>query len=160
MISIFCDGGCIVKNPSIYGGTWCYVLVEDNKSISTASGIILPNDVGLPAITNNLSELFAALKGLAAAPTGWQGALYTDSLITLRRITTGEKFNGIPQKLREKTLELRRGRKWQGILLSGHPTKAQLEIGIGRKGRPVSKWNVYCDQECKRLATEFMKGFK
>ena len=52
------------------------------------------------------------------------------------------------------------GRNWEQIryvLLSGHPTKAQLALGIGKGGRPVSEHNVWCDHECGRRAKGFME---
>jgi hypothetical protein len=98
------------------------------------------------------------------------GTLYTDSQVTLRRLTNGTGFAGIPNYLREHVLELRRNRKWQVKLLAGHPTKRDLARGYKIKNRksaktgkikerqvPVSKWNVHCDKQCRKMAREFME---
>ncbi len=159
--SLFVDGGVIGANPSKLGGTWSWCLVQDGVIREQDSGLISCEDLEIKTISNNYTELFAALKGIASVTTWncrWDGTVYTDSLITLRRITNGLKFNGIPNSMRLEALHLRRFRRWKVVLIAGHPTKAELESGVARRnGNPVSKWNVFCDEECKRLAAEFMQ---
>jgi len=158
MEGIWCDGGCVGRNPSKWAGTWAFVHVFDGKVIGKESGIVLPKEVKLPKITNNLTELYAAMKALAYLGTAdWTGRIYTDSQVTLHRITTGTKFAGIPDWMVDNILNMRRHRKWSAKLVGGHPTKRELIAGFNRRGKPVSKWNVACDVECQRLARKFLE---
>ena len=150
--SIFSDGGCSFSNPSKIGGTWCWALVENNQVKKSSSGIITPNDLDLPTITNNVSELYAAYQAISSLPPDWYGTLYTDSSVTLHRFTHGHSFNGIPDWLKEEVLKLRKDKNWNVTLVAGHPTKAELLQGFrSRNGLPVSVWNKWCDEECTRL---------
>jgi ribonuclease HI len=153
---LYCDGGVIGRNPSPLGGTWVWCLVLDGEIIECNGGVI----ANRPVTTNNFTELYAALKALQALHP-FDGTLWTDSRITLGRLTTGKSFEGIPNYLRQAALEFRRNREWDVKLLAGHPTKQDLKKGyrIKRSGRhhPVSEWNVWCDNECKRLAKDFME---
>ena len=158
---LFTDGGCAGPNPSKIAGTWAFVRVDKStdKILEKRSGIITPKRVQLPAITNNLSELYAAWKALKSLPVDWDGKIYTDSQVTLWRITDGLKFAGIPSWIETEVRQLRQNRQWTAKLLSGHPTKEDLRIGRSKRtGRPVNKWNVFCDDECNRLARQFMEG--
>ncbi len=157
MTELYTDGGVIQKNPSPYGGTWAWCLVEDNSIVHQDSGIIQPIDLGLEKISNNVSELYAAMRGLSFLPTEWNGTIHIDSEVTLWRITTSNSFNNVPIFIRDKVLELRAGKFWKVILLGGHPTKAELKQGYRKRNNlPVSKWNQWCDQECTRLAEQFL----
>ncbi len=154
---LWCDGGVILVNPSPNGGTWAWVFLRNGQRAQHGSGLILPELFGIPKITNNLSELYAAVRALEFAGAGWPGTLWTDSLITLRRLTTSSRFRGIPQWLRLRVLDLRRGRKYDVQLCGGHPTKKDLRHGmLARNGLPCSQWNDWCDRECTRLAGEFL----
>jgi ribonuclease HI len=88
---VYCDGGVIGSNPSAMGGTWAFVLVfseiinlvtkiEVPYSIES-SGVITPADVDLPSVSNNVSEIVAALNALEILPADWAGTLYSDSLV-------------------------------------------------------------------------------
>ncbi len=160
---LWVDGGVIGSNPSKTGGTWAICITCRGKFVRHWSGTVTPEEFGIETISNNLTELLAAVKGLSQMAPDWDGTIYTDSKITLLRITNSTKFNGIPNSLRLETLNLRRGRKWQARLVAGHPTLKELESGVAkRNGLPVSPFNVWCDQECQRLAREFLaaKGLK
>lgn len=162
MNDLFCDGGVILTNPSSYGGSYAWVLIENDQIIKEGNGIVLPTDVGLPVITNNLMELQAALSGISQMEKGWEGTLWTDSQVTFFRLGSSESFGGIPAKMRAQCLELRRARRWQVKLLKGHPTQVMLNKGyvtnhLG-KHIPVNKWNVYCDEKCQQLAKEFLEN--
>lgn len=156
MTDLFVDGGVIKSNPSKLGGTWAYFLIENETIIKQGSGIVTPKDVGLPKVSNNLTELLAAIRGLEAVPDGWDGTIHTDSMVTWYRITNGNSFNGIPKWLIDLTVKLRRNRKWIAKLVKGHPSKKELEQGfhVHKNGTKsiVSKWNCACDVECTRLA--------
>ena len=157
MLNLYADGGVIKINPSPFGGTFAWCLVENERIIRHDSGVVEPLDIGLPAISNNLTELLAVLMALTANPD-FTGTLWTDSLVTLNRITTGKAFKNIPNSMRLKALEIRRDRKWQAHLLKGHPSKSELARGMSKNGYSVSKFNVWCDKKCGELATNFLKG--
>jgi hypothetical protein len=38
--------------------------------------------------------------------------------------------------------------------VDGHPTASQLKLGIGKRGNPVSKWNVMADELCNKASME------
>ena len=158
---IYVDGGVIGRNPSALGGTWAWVWVDKkDRELRHDSGIITPKQAKLDKITNNYTELYAALEGLASVGNYWDGIIYTDSLITLRRITYSMSFKNIPNSLKEKALELRKDREWDCILVKGHPTKKDLLRGTCPKGTLVSRWNVFCDRKCKHLAREFKENLE
>lgn len=164
-LDLYADGGVIGRNPSPWGGTFAALLVDPFANdgaggiLTLTSGIVTPADAGsgIAAITNNYTELLAAVRALDLAPSGWRGTLYTDSWVTLCRIVRPRAgFAGIPDALQAelRAVKARAGR-FDVILLDGHPTLAQLAAGVGKRGNPVSKWNVECDRECGRLAAEW-----
>ncbi len=156
---LYCDGGVIGRNPSLIGGTWAYCLVVDGEIVRSDCGYVSVKDTEPHPghVTNNLTELVAAVKALEAVGKGWDGTIHTDSSITMTRIKESTKFANIPQWLRLKALEVRRGRKYKVVLLAGHPSRSELIKGVAeRNGNPVSKFNVWCDNECKRLSREFI----
>jgi ribonuclease HI len=158
---LFTDGGIRGCNPSPLGGSWCWVLVAGGLPVREASGFVTPADVGLPTVTNNVTELLAAIRALEAAPDGWSGTLYTDSKITLYRVDQRRKgqkparMAGVPAWMRDalQTAKSRLG-AYRVSLLGGHPTAHELNRGCREDGLPVSMWNVHCDRVCRRLAEE------
>ena len=165
MIDLYADGGVIGRNPSVVGGTWAFCLVDmDLFGIRTIeqSGVITPDEAGLPEITNNLTEMLAVVRGLQALPDDWIGTVNSDSQITLGRLFDGWKWKGIPPWLHaEFQKERARLAKWDWLyhrLLQGHPTKAELAAGMGKRGYPVSEHNQWCDWACGEAAAEFVRG--
>lgn len=157
--ALYTDGGVIGPNPSSLGGTWCWCLVNREDEMMTSSmGIVEPADIGLPQVTNNLTELYAALRALKSVPKDWSGTVYTDSKITMHRLLNSISFNGIPEWLSEDVMEIRRFGKYRVVLLGGHPTKAELERGRRKDGALVSIHNVFCDLACQRLAKQFKEN--
>lgn len=153
MNHLYTDGGCIQKNPSPYGGTWAWCLVEENHSggrlITHQSGTVLPGWYGCPVLTNNQTELLAAVMGLEAVKDSV--ILCTDSLITKCRIKHGNpSWKGVPKELVERARAVRHLAA-AVELLAGHPTKKQLLNG-SKNGVRVSRWNRYCDELCKAEA--------
>ena len=148
---IYTDGGVISKNPSPIGGTWAWCWVRKGKCVYYKSGVILAHEYR--TISNNFTELVAAVKAIESVPRDWNGVLYTDSAVTKARMTTGTRFEGVPNELRLNVLKLRRGRKWTVQLVAGHPTKKHLREGH-KNGAPVSKHNVFCDYLCGSRARE------
>ncbi len=120
---LFCDGGCIGRNPSTIGGTWAWCLISpQDELLEQSSGIITPEKAKMPKITNNLTELLAAVEALSSVVSQWDGTIYTDSKVTYHRLHGSSAFTGIPLWLRQKTENLRRGRRWKVQLLGGHPS--------------------------------------
>ncbi len=153
---LYCDGGIVNSNPSKKGGTWCWCSVDEKgERLDFKSGVITPLDIEKEVVSNNDSELFAALKALESAPEGWAGTLVTDSMVTKNRLSNSQAFKGCPPWMQKKAREVRANRKWNIEMVAGHPTQKQLEQGWKVKRgtkKPVSAWNVFCDRECCRLA--------
>ena len=168
---LFADGGVLVKNPSLYGGTWAWVLVEDKKIVRSGSGLIYPQDYVLKAISNNFTELLACVEGLEAMAKDWRGTLWTDSLVTVKRLRNGfSESHTVPQDLINRTRNALVRLKWSDIWMTptkekkirimhlmGHPTKVELKSGRSKGGLPVSKWNVLVDKTCGQLARVYLR---
>lgn len=162
IVQVFCDGGVITANPSVLGGTWAWVQVGlTGERIKHDSGVVVPSQVGLPKITNNLTELLAVLEAVAHLPDGWRGEILTDSQVTLRRIDRSRNpaMNGIPEKMVKRVREMKARLGVYGVtLLAGHPTQDDLKRGRKQKGawsHPVSAHNVYCDWLCNQQSIGF-----
>jgi ribonuclease HI len=160
--ALFCDGGVIGPNPSAIGGTWAWCLV-DEQGLRTheASGVLLQGDVGLPTVTNNVTELYALILGCEALPAGWRGTICSDSWISLQRVFRGAKLNHVPLWLCQRLGALLKSGRLTDCtyeLLDGHPTRAELERGVGKRGHPVSEFNVWCDSACTKRAREVQHG--
>jgi len=156
---LFCDGGVVEKNPSVIGGTYAFCLIEDERSLIDGYYFRSCNSLKLSEVTNNITEMMALVKGLQYLPPGWEGTICSDSMITLGRAFDGWKCKNLPRWLISR-LEFEKNRlvNWKNIkhiLHAGHPTKAQLEAGVGRHGLPVSKWNVWCDKHCALAYEEY-----
>lgn len=159
---LYCDGGVISKNPSPIGGTWAFCLVGEKGLEWISSGYITPDEINSPTVTNNQTEMLALVHGLHALPDDFKGTIFSDSKVTLGRAFLGYKWENIPEWLHNefreesKRLHLHDPKKIKWTLLAGHPTKAQLQSGIGRHGLPVSEYNVRCDEMCKIEAEQFL----
>lgn len=157
--AIFADGGCISRNPSPYGATWAFVHVDDaGRKTLERSGIYSQwPDTG--EYTNNFAEFLAVVEALEHLPAGWRGDVCSDSAVTLGRFFEGWKLTGIPPWLARRGINARNRLDWtacRAVLLDGHPTKAQLAAGVGKRGNPVSAWNVRCDELCGQQAVGFL----
>lgn len=153
-VSIYCDGGLIGSNPSTVGGTWAWIALDvAGERQAMSSGIYLGH------ATNNMMEVLATLQALEAVPAGWSGTIYTDSEIAAGRLTRGWPLNGCPPTWEERRKQaLRRVGEFHVVLVAGHPTGEDLQKGVSaRNGRPVSRWNVFVDAECQRLAREYLQ---
>jgi ribonuclease HI len=154
---LYVDGGVVGVNPSYIGGTYAWRQVVDGEVIAEGSHFISATDARVQAVTNNQTEMLAMIKGLESLPDDWQGNVLSDSRITLGRVFLGWKWSNMPswvhrrfQAVRARLLHFD---TLEHTLLAGHPTKAQLEAGVGKRGHPVSIHNVWCDEAC-RLAGE------
>lgn len=164
MISLYVDGGLIGPNGKALGGTWALRVVEERPPlpdlvICEDSGIIL--DGGGCKITNNVTEMLAMVRGLQALGPDFSGRVCSDSMITLGRAFKGWRWTNIPAWMMRQYEAARRALvNWdrlEAVLLAGHPTRAQLESGIGHSGLPVSIHNVWCDQACSAQARKHLE---
>lgn len=158
-VDAFSDGGVMGRNPSAEGGTWAWCHVLDGREVRHGKGAVTPAEIGLGRVTNNFTELLAAVLCLEALPDGWAGTLFTDSFVTLVRVhprTKKVRFNGIPEGLveRAKLQKVRLG-AYKVVLLGGHPSREELAAGCRKDGKRVSRWNVLCDERCKSMAARF-----
>lgn len=153
IVALYCDGGVVGKNPSEVGGTWAWCGVDASGRRVIERGGFVPARPGRP-VTNNHTEQIAITLALEAMPAGWTGTVYSDSNVALGRVFKGWATNNLPRNISERSAAaLRRLGKVETVLLQGHPTKADLERGVGAKrGYPVSEHNVWCDEECGRQA--------
>lgn len=154
----FADGGCIGPNPSRHGGTWAFRLLRGSEVAEERSGVVTAREAALPAVSNNYTELLACLNALSCLPEGWAGTLYSDSWCTVCRLVNERPgFAGIPTSMvRRVWFERERLGRFKVVLLDGHPTVAQLAVGVGKRGNPVSEHNVACDEVCTALSLTFL----
>lgn len=160
---VYTDGGVIGPNPSPQGGVWAYCWIDHQGQRShRASGLVRPRGIGLPTVTNNVTELLAVLLALEGLPDDWSGIVHTDSFVTLsrfRRDRNSTSFKGIPESLVKRTLRVRRKGQYGMRLVAGHPTSAELARGC-KGNTPTSPHNVWCDRECGRRIAQFRQcGF-
>ena len=160
-IAIYCDGGVIASNPSSIGGTYAVRYIYADGRMEGAGYVLSAKENGGP-VTNNQTEMMAVLAGLQFVPNDWAGTIYSDSAVTLGRIFLGWKWNNIPQFI-HRIFQLQRQRleNWEKIKhvqLDGHPTKAQLVSGIGKRGNPVSEHNVWCDEACRQAGELYLRA--
>jgi ribonuclease HI len=158
IVAVYCDGGCITRNPSPVGVTWAYCYVNAAGERIASAGGIIPAPPDRP-LTNNLAEYAAAIKALEALPARWSGPLYSDSQVTLGRLCWGWATRGLPPGwIGRAQVALARLGPITPVLLQGHPTKDDLQAGVGAKrGLPVSVHNCWCDEECTRQARAYLQ---
>jgi len=159
IISLYCDGGVIASNPSAIGGTYAYKLIFEDGTERGQAAVLTPDLAG-GTVTNNQTEMLALLKGLVELPADFNGTIYSDSQVTLGRVFHGWQWKNIPAWICKLYQEQRaRFTDWDAIgcvLLDGHPTRKQLQNGIGKRGNPVSEHNVWCDQACKEAGESYL----
>jgi len=166
IVSVYADGGVIGSNPSAIGGTYAYRLIEEDEECAhyiDGAFVLTARENGGP-VTNNQTEMMAVLSALELVPDDWAGTLYSDSQVTLGRVFMGWKWANVPQFMHAKYKDLRarltrfEDIKW--VLLDGHPTKAQLQAGKGKRGGPVSEHNVWCDQACTEAGEKYLADYE
>jgi len=167
MSILYADGGVIQKNPSEIGGTWAYIIVDDDDEtiLYRDSGVVTRAEVGVP-VTNNQMEFLALVRGLLGhtSLSAHLTEVRSDSNISLGRLFKGWSITNIPQWMIDEwktALKHYDTKVWTNCLmmkhtlLDGHPTKSQLANGFGKRGHPVSKFNVLCDRMCNEEAQEY-----
>lgn len=153
VVAVYCDGGLVGRNPSDIGGTWAWCGVDkDGNRIVEESGFVAAT--ATRKVTNNHTEQIAICKALEALPDGWSGTVYTDSNCALKRVFRGATTYNLPRNIKARcAAAVRRLGRIEAVLLEGHPSKADLERGYGKKhDLPVSEHNVWCDKACTREA--------
>ena len=164
IIALYADGGVIGPNPSVVGGSWAYCLVGPaGRRLQCDSGVITPEQAGMETITNNLTEQLALVNGLLALPAHWRGTVYSDSQIALYRLFHGWKMTHLPAWLISRGSQALQRVDLANIttvLLNGHPTKAQLAAGVGKRGGPVSIHNKWCDEACTKASKEYRDSLR
>jgi ribonuclease HI len=146
-LTLYSDGGTIVYNPSYYGGTYAFVLVDQNRTpyreVYRQSGIYTPKEMGTLKVTNNQMELLAILLGLQYAQTRRLSVLtvVSDSKITLGRVFQNWSLKNIPPWM----VELKDSLSVQGV------------HGVFKRGHSGHKWNEVCDELCRREEYEFLR---
>lgn len=162
MLTLYTDGGVIRRNPSIFGGTWAWVLVDGEDSVDSGAGVITPQEMGTLSVTNNQTELLAVVKGLGAIYDDEIVQICSDSDVTLGRLFRNSPFVNIPKwmvkKLEQEKRRLQNFSKFTYTLMDGHPTQEQLRTGKGKNGNVTSEWNVRCDQKCQLAAKTFLES--
>lgn len=156
-----CDGGVLGMNPSRYGGMIACRLIEaDGEAVFSLSRLVFPAEIGLPKVTNNVTELMAVLLGMDQLPDHWSGCILTDSQVTYYRIHPRKKskFSGVPVPIIQQ-LDRHKSRlgRYQIELVKGHPQAEDLRRGTDRLGRKVHADQHWCDEECNRLAEAFFQ---
>lgn len=156
IVALYTDGGVIGANPSLIGGTWAWCMVDASGELRRqAVGWLSPAELGAEAVSNNHTELLALVLGLEALDADFAGTVYSDSWVSLQRVFLAARLNNVPSWLVERLQAIQRSGRLASLeytLLDGHPTRAQLDAGIGKRGNPVSKWNVWCDEQCTQMA--------
>lgn len=85
------------------------------------------------------------------------GCVYSDSWVTLQRVFLAARLANVPPWLVQRLQAIQRSGRLEGMtwkLLDGHPTKAQLAAGTGKRGNLVSEHNVWCDRACQAAARQ------
>lgn len=155
--ALYADGGVIQSNPSSIGGTWAWCGVDlAGERFAVSSGVVLATPQE-PEITNNQMEFVAAVRALDSLPDGWIGILASDSQVTIGRLFWGWAMNNLPELWLKRWLQVK-GRlgKVTPLLLKGHPSASELRTGRAANGSPVSVHQVFVDEECQRLAGEYV----
>lgn len=156
-IDLYADGGVVGKNPSQLGGTWAFVVLYSKEGVLVKkffdSGVVTLRSEGVSEITNNYTEFLAVLNGCEHLkrehPENKIVYIHTDSNVTRCRFENEKpKFEGLTQSLVDRMRQVKINSNYIFRLLDGHPNKLQLQNGTGKRGQPVSKWNVFCDLLC------------
>jgi ribonuclease HI len=160
MIDIYMDGGVILRNPSPHGGTWAFVVVKGDRVIKKESGAFFPSSMQSSTVTNNQAELVAAYHALKYLADDEMAHLYSDSEVTLGRLFYGYEMNNVPDWLKDELSAHKKRLQYfstfKHTLLAGHPHRLSLTKGTDKRGRPVSKYNVMCDEMCRMRAEKYI----
>ncbi len=172
---VYADGGMIGPgNPSI-GGTIAYRVVVDGEVVVETARVF---GIG-KEITNNVSEMYAALMGIAAAGSSTilegfpslslaliqsmpEGSvrLVSDSAVALGRLTGWyRKMDGLPEEFVRLVAYARRVLS-AAYQVKGHPSNKRLLEGVSKCGAAVSAHQHWCDVSAKAAGEEYLSKTK
>lgn len=158
---LYTDAGIVIGSPSVWGGSWSWILVNHGAIVSQDSGHLRPSHFGLETVENNLLETFALARGIAAMPNvfGMGGVVYCDNENAIRRQLNPRtaKMKFVPDWLKDQLTTNAQRFKLDIRLLGGHPTKAELAAGKREDGKVVSRWNVLADKMCQAKRDELAR---
>ena len=133
-------------------------MVDDaGQRVYHAAGMVTPDAMRVPAVSNNHTELLALVRGLDYLPDDFTGTVYSDSAVSLQRVFEAARLHNVPAWLVADLQRIQKsGRlaRMRYALLDGHPTRAHLAAGIGKRGHVVSEHNVWCDAQCTAIARQ------
>jgi ribonuclease HI len=155
--NIYCDGG-VFRPRRCEVGSWAWVATDqDDDEVACQYGWMERGSSTPDGVTNNLTELTAAMAALVwmcKATPRWSGRLFSDSQITLGRLSQGWRMKGVPDRWVERVAAvLETVGDVEFVHLKGHPKPADLDAGFmvsPTSGRtyPVSRHQVKCDSLC------------
>jgi ribonuclease HI len=163
---LYADGGVVGRNDGTNaGGVWAFCWVDEHNTRTWEQGGIYP----VAGVGNNTMEYLAIAKALASVADrfpGWSGPVCSDSRNALNAILGNWSCRYVPARWQRRMREvLNTLGDVRGVLLQGHPTREELEVGYGRgrrdannnsrRGLPVSTHNVWCDGHCNGLKASY-----
>lgn len=172
-IWVYADGGMIgPDNPSPIGGTIAYRVVVDGVVVVERAKVF---GVGRE-ITNNVSEMYAALLGIAEAASAVvidgnpalslsliqhmrkeSVHLVSDSGVTLGRLTGAyRKMAGLPEEF-VRLVPHAREALIAAYQVKGHPSNKRLLEGVSKSGAAVSAHQHWCDVSAKEVGEEYLR---
>ncbi len=161
---VVCDGGIARVNPSPDGGMWAFrARGVCGTLVAEAVGVVLPSEIGMTTVSNNLTEALAVLIALEWLPAGWSGEVRTDSLNAIRVFRDDPEREWLPRDIVERAGEaLDRVGRITWTLVKGHPLKKHIvrshagETVLSAKGYPYCLDNHWADEAC----TQAWKTYK
>lgn len=159
VVALYADGGLVRCNPSPYAGAWAWCHVSQSGEIVARGSGIVPWDGTGDGVTNNEMEAMALIEGLESLPEGWAGRVCSDSKVGLGWVLAAAGYQSkCPDALRQRAMQATRRLGFiRRVLMNGHPSEAHLAAGIGGRGLPCDRHQVWCDQECTRLVEGYIR---
>lgn len=170
-LSLYTDGGLLSSNPSSKGGTYAFVILDDNEDVVIQKSGVIDIVLGVNGhVTNNIAELYALAYGIVSIPSGASVDIFCDSENALNRLFQYGTMANVPEWLvlltKRAKHHLRELDSFTYAALAGHPSKEELRLGksIHREsngkimrygGIPVSKWNQLCDKMCNEARARY-----
>jgi ribonuclease HI len=157
IVEAYADGSAIGNSADPDAGAWAFCFVDDRgERCHEASGLFTPEECGVERLSSSHVEFLAVLFALESLPPMWSGTVWCDDLVTVYRFRNRVPSRGVPMAWAERAmLAVDRLHNVMIQRIHGHPTRAELEKGVAKNGRPVSPHNVWCDEECRRVGWEW-----
>ena len=100
--SIWISSATIGSDPSKLGAAWAWCRVDKRgERREEHSGLLVPKDLGISAVTKNVVDLKAVVCALWSLPDSWSGKVLTDSAAICNCLVDPEKatMKGMPSSL-------------------------------------------------------------